>query len=77
MLYKFVFDFDSGEPSFYDLVRDPGELRDLASEQRDVAERLYTTLRAQLDAQEQYHAFDDAGHELRRTRFAPRMLPCP
>jgi arylsulfatase A-like enzyme len=77
MPYKLVFDPDSGESTLYDLVKDPGEATDLAKEKAAVTEKLYTTLRAQLDAQEAYHADDETGHALRGERFAPRMLPCP
>ncbi len=75
--YKLVYDPDSAESTLYDLSKDPGETHDLVKSKPGITERLFTTLRAQLDAQEAYHADDETGRSLRAERFAPRMLPCP
>jgi len=77
MPYKLIYDPDSAESELFDLVKDPGESVNLVNLRQDVADTLFMTLRAQLDAQESYHADDDRGHALRSERFAPRMLPCP
>lgn len=75
--YKLVFDPDTKESELFDLAADPGEQRNLALSERRVADALRSTLRAQMDAQEAYHASGEAGRRLRDARFAPRMLPCP
>ncbi|MBL9025545.1 MAG: sulfatase-like hydrolase/transferase [Myxococcales bacterium] len=75
--YKLVFDPDSRESELYDLIADPNEERNLAFSRPELAAALRDTLRAQMEAQEAYHANGEAGRRLRDERFAPRMLPCP
>ncbi len=75
--YKLVADPDTGGSELYDLARDPGELRDLAAQKPAIVAALRETLRAQMDAQDVYHANDEVGKRLKRERFAPRLLPCP
>lgn len=77
MPYKLIFDPDTEESALYHLVQDPKETQDIAKQRPDVVLALETTLLAQIDAQERYHADDDEGHALREDRFAPFMLPCP
>jgi arylsulfatase A-like enzyme len=71
--FKLVHDPGTGRAWLYDLERDPGETRDLATDRPDVAEALRATLAAQVEAQLAYHA--SVG--MKTSRFAPRMLPCP
>lgn len=47
--HKLVLDVATDRARVFDLVRDPGETRDLASEQPDLRDRMRATLRATLD----------------------------
>lgn len=75
--YKLAYDPDSKKSELYDVVADPKEERDLAPSRPDLVAALRGTLRAQMDAQEAYHASSEIGRRLRAERFAPRLLACP
>lgn len=75
--YKLVQDPKAETLSLYDLERDPGELRDVATEEPEATAALAAVLRAQIDAQQRYHQNTDAAKALRADRYAPLMLPCP
>ncbi len=77
MPYKLIYDPDGDDSSLFDLVQDPDEKNDVAAQHQDVVVALERVLMAQLEAQERYHADDDAGVDLRADRFAPSMLACP
>ena len=72
--YKLIKDRQKRRPELYDLERDPEERYDLYSKQRQRASRLKKILRAQLRAQLEYH--HPKHKELRKERYAPRMLGC-
>ncbi len=73
--YKLVVGRRPRSMALYDLESDPGETRDLSGERAQLAFDLADTLRVQMGAQMRYHHPKHA--ELRASRFAPRLLPCP
>jgi len=72
--WKLIVDRSGRTTHLFDLERDPGELDDRARRDPVVADRLRTTLAAQIGAQMSYHK---RGNPALGTRYAPRLLACP
>ncbi len=73
--YKLIFDRTTGLRHLYDLERDPNERDDRAEAEPLVAQGLGRTLAAQIEAQLDYHAYENTA--ARAERFQPRLAACP
>ncbi len=72
--WKVIVDRSARRVRLFNLEDDPDEKRDLATSEIKIAEAMRGTLHAQLRAQRAYHREDS---NMRKLRFAPRLLSCP